>query len=128
MRRSKAYIILAKSITATLLIVFSLAPCMVKASLFAVVINAEYKSPLNKAKTTINTASGCSYFSDNYIQTICSEKTDVKQIEPVFHHSFQLSSHTSQNKYSNAQSQRISVNSPPIYILFRQLKLHINLV
>jgi hypothetical protein len=102
---------------------FALSPCAVKEVIFSVV-NAEYTKPLNKTKTTAPTSS-CQYSQiDNQQVSITQQSKIKKQTEPA-----EITSNrffVIRNSGINVNySKTFSGNSPPKYILYKRLKLHV---
>lgn len=103
-------------------IVFSLAPCKVK-EYWLSIIQWEYSKPLNRSQTTAS-GSFCQYSAiDSYHQiTNKRQKRDIDS----------RNSSTSKVLFRRIFSEPIfsaviifSGNSPPLYILYRRLKLHV---
>lgn len=104
-------------------VLFALSPCVVKEALFSIA-NVEYAKPTNKTKTTAPT-SACQYSqNDNQQISVTRKATIGKRMEPVS---------VSVNPYFVARSiginakysKTFSGNSPPMYILYKRLKLDI---
>lgn len=121
---TRTYLNFYKTIVVILLLAFSLSPCSVKRDLLGV-FDIQHLSTLNKVKTTVSPKANCDFAHHNFSSKTSVLKADFKFNE-VF--SFKLSSvlHFSediifQNKYSGATSG----NSPPKYILFKQLRLNL---
>lgn len=111
-----------KSTMIALLVLFSLTPCTVKA--FALdLVDVTYERPINPSKTTVQ-ESQCDSFELQEVNTVelnenqLSDVTNfpVKSIDNVY------SSTLTRAKYSY-NSQKISSDLPPKYILFKRLKL-----
>jgi len=104
-------------------VLFSLSPCIVKEVIFSS-INADYVRPLNKSKI-ITSANTCLY-SQNVKQEISIVKKsklskEVEYLDFLDNTWFELHSTSVYNKYSKTSSG----NSPPIYILYKRLKIGI---
>jgi hypothetical protein len=99
--------------------IFALSPCGVKESMFSM-INAEYAKPLNKTKTT---ASSCQYAQGDQV-SIAKQSKINKETKPVEVTKSLL--YVFQDIALNTfNPQTTSGNSPPKYILFKRLKLHV---
>lgn len=121
---TRTYIIFYKTIVVILLLAFSLSPCSVKRNVLGV-FDIQHVNTLNKVKTTVIPKANCDFAHHNFSSKTSISKADFKFNE-VF--SFKLNSvlnlsknTISQNKYSGATSG----NSPPKYILFKQLRLNL---
>lgn len=117
MRTYKAFIMM-------LVLAFSLSPCSVKRDVLGV-FDIQYFSGLNKVKTTTGTVSFC----DASAERSSFAKTFSKKAQQLKNKLTFLSSDafynlgnvkTTFNRYSGTTSG----NSPPKYILFKRLKLH----
>lgn len=124
MPSTRTYINFYKTIVVILLLSFSLSPCSVKRDLLGV-FDIQHLSTLNKVKTTVSPTAHCDLVHQNFSSKTSVSKTDFKGKETF---SFQLTSVSNfsedtifQNKYSGATSG----NSPPKYILFKQLRLNL---
>ena len=109
-----------KRTIALLLVLFSLAPCGVKESLFHT-FGAEYNSPLNKTKTNASQLNTCSYWhSTTSITNGRNLSADIHL--PAY---FTALQHTSKATSigKNKHYRNTTCNSPPIYILFKRMKL-----
>lgn len=106
-----------------LAVVFALAPCSVKSSLFSV-FDIEYFQTLNKNQTTqTGTSSYCEIQESNVNQSENSVQKHKKQIPllPVVVSQNQILLATALHKkyiYVNVSA----VNTPPLYILYKRLK------
>ncbi|MGG5208284.1 hypothetical protein ACQWU4_04995 [Chryseobacterium sp. MIQD13] len=118
MKNYKAFIIM-------LILAFSLSPCSVKRD-FLNIFDIQHTSGLNKVKITNGAVSSCIFSGENSSSKTVLSKTNVKLKD----NSFLFNSNTvpcsgeektSINKYSGHSTG----NSPPKYILFKKLKLHL---
>ncbi|MET3536234.1 hypothetical protein [Chryseobacterium limigenitum] len=121
---TRTYINFYKTIVVILLLAFSLSPCSVKRDVLGI-FDIQHLSTLNKVKTTVSPTANCDTVHHNFSSKTSISKADFKFNE-VF--SFKLNSvlnfsedTVSQNKYSGTTSG----NSPPKYILFKQLRLNL---
>ncbi len=96
---------------------FALLPCKIKQTV-SHIISLEISKPLHGAKTQLPT-SNCSFYSvENQVEVQQEKEKDVvvststsERIEPTWNSSF-------------PKTYNIQNNSPPIYILYKQLKLN----
>lgn len=120
MHINKKNILLFRNIFMMWFVLFALSPCSVKKVLLNVA-ESEYKQPLNKWRT--NVPANCHYSQQDYQQTTVSKQSEIKKvIEPVDFAAprlFTATAVTIQNHYSKT----FSGNSPPLYILFKRLKV-----
>lgn len=117
---------ISKAIITMLVLVFSLSPCSVKRDLLSI-FDIEYISSLNKVKTTPSSQTvNCDSSTENSSRIILS-KLSSRSGKDLF--PFQSSSLTFFFKevtiFDNNYSDATSGNSPPKYILFKQLKLNV---
>jgi len=110
-------------ITLLLCVLFSLAPCSVKSSFFTV-LDVEHSLPFNKTKTTqISSFSDCSLS-----QSVVSITKQYSKTAPDL---FNFSDDKEHLFFSNTVSKKhhfeklTSGNSPPLYILYKRLKLNL---
>lgn len=106
-----------------LVVVFSLSPCSLKRDVLGI-FDIQHISSLNKAKTT-TTLSFSSCQSINSSAKVSFLKTDFKFKNDLFSDILQSVNCNSENKTFalKSYSGNTSGNSPPKYILFKQLKL-----
>ncbi|MCH5720364.1 hypothetical protein [Niabella hibiscisoli] len=104
------------------LLVFALAPCTVKEAWFSVA-GLDYTKPLNGSKTTA-TGQQCQH------SHLSGRKIAVQQKTPIHKKSFSYD--LAEQTYAVIAEETISpdfiylrANSPPIYILYKRLKLDI---
>lgn len=105
-----------------LTVVFALAPCSVKSSLFSV-FDIEYFQTLNKNQTAQTGTSSCEIQESSVNQSENSVQKHKKQIPllPVVVSQNQILLATALHKkyiYVNVSA----VNTPPLYILYKRLK------
>lgn len=124
MPSTRTYIHFYKTIVVILLLAFSLSPCSVKRDVLGV-FDIQHVSTLNKVKTTVSPTVNCNFAHHNFSSKTLVSKADFKFNEVFL---FKLNSVSnfsedtiSQNNYSGATSG----NSPPKYILFKQLRLNL---
>lgn len=107
-----------------LVVVFSLSPCSVKRDLLGI-FDIQHISSLNKIKTTANPGFNCDSSTELSSRRIVNSKADFRSIE-VFSFTSNLSSYFPENTIAhNNYSGTTTGNSPPKYILFKRLKLHL---
>lgn len=123
MLKTTTYTSKGKHIVWVCVVLFALTPCIVKEAFFGLV-NIDYAKPLNQSKTTSHTNT-CQYAQNEIRQISASKQTkESKQLAAVSfftHQYFVVRSAKINNKYSKT----FSGNSPPKYILYKRLKLHI---
>ncbi|MBL1220187.1 hypothetical protein JET18_05015 [Chryseobacterium sp. L7] len=112
-----------KAIVLMLILAFSLSPCSVKRDVLGI-FDIQHISGLNKVKIT--TGAACELSNQTSSSRTATSKSDVKLTNKSFHFNWNtsLSSQTSASTL-NSYSGKTSGNSPPKYILFKRLKLHI---
>lgn len=104
-------------------ILFALSPCIVKKAVFGSVY-ANYTKPLNKSKTTTQ-INFCDNSQNQNLQNSTVKQTKIsKQTEPVKCLVKQLFVVRSAKVFGQ-YSKTFSGNSPPKYILYKRMKLHI---
>ncbi|MDD3772229.1 MAG: hypothetical protein RBT46_01530 [Weeksellaceae bacterium] len=104
-------------------VLFALSPCVVKEAFFGI-SNTEYAKPFNKTRT-ITPTNSCQYSQNEKQQISVVKQSDInKEIEP-FVVSENLFFAVRSIKINNKYSKNSSGNSPPKYILYKRLKLHI---
>ncbi|KPE52974.1 hypothetical protein AOB46_03020 [Chryseobacterium indologenes] len=116
MKTYKAFLIM-------LILAFSLSPCSVKRDVLSI-FDIQYISGLNKIKMTSGSVFSCDGATENPTSKSSVSKSDRKQQsgEPSHPSSKRL---FFINDRSSSYSGRVSGNSPPKYILFKRLKLHL---
>lgn len=118
----KAHTGFYKATLILLLLVFSLSPCSVKREVLNI-FDIQYIETLNKVKTTVTSASNCDTSFQNF-STASVTKANLKAKKADF--SFSLNPYlkkTKEGKVLSNYSKTTTGNSPPKYILFKQLKL-----
>lgn len=123
MLKTKHPIINTKHFLLLWFVLFALSPCVVKEVMFSVT-NAEYAKPLNKSKTVAQSNS-CQYSQgENQQISIVKQWIIDKQTEPA-----EVAEHlvfvVRNNGIKTNYSKTYSGNSPPKYILYKRLKLHV---
>ncbi|WP_157859434.1 hypothetical protein [Chryseobacterium angstadtii] len=107
-----------------LIVVFSLSPCSLKRDLLGI-FDIQHISSLNKIRATSNSTFSCDSSVEVSSKRIAASKADFrsKEIFPFTQNTvFNFSENTAfQNNYSGITTG----NSPPKYILFKRLKLHV---
>ena len=104
-------------------VLFSLSPCTVKDALFHF-IHTDYAKPLNKVKAQAPVNS-CSYPHYEFQQSSSVNQSRFKnQITPVYYFKNYLYDELNDIVY-HYHSKTSSGNSPPKYILFKRLKIHL---
>ncbi|SHE90290.1 hypothetical protein [Chryseobacterium sp. OV279] len=114
-----------KALIMMLILVFSLSPCSVKRDLLGL-FDVQYISGLNKVKITDSVQS---YACDSVTERSSSKVSVSKRILKSKNHKYfteaipfpEEGTISFQNKYSGTTTG----NSPPKYILFKRLKLHV---
>lgn len=119
MSRKQKHIKYLKHILLMLFFVFSLSPCTVKQTLFDLV-NTDYTKPLNKLRTSVSTSS-CFYWQNDCKQTCAVKKSKVYNDINSINLYFVVLSTKAYRTYADT----FSGNSPPIYILYKRLKIDI---
>ncbi|MCT2561717.1 hypothetical protein [Chryseobacterium herbae] len=114
-----------KALIMMLILAFSLSPCSVKRDLLGI-FDVQYISGLNKVKTTDSVQSySCDSATERFSGRASASKSVLKSKEKkYFTDTTRLPEETIirfQNKYSGTTTG----NSPPKYILFKRLKLHV---
>ncbi|MCV9927193.1 hypothetical protein OIU83_05995 [Flavobacterium sp. LS1R49] len=122
MKNKRAYRKNIRLVVILLAVVFALAPCSVKSSLFSV-FDIEYFQTLNKNQTTQTGVSYCEVQESSFNQSESSVEKLKKQIPvlPVSISQNQISLTTPLHRkhiYVNVTA----VNKPPLYILYKRLK------
>ncbi|MGN7787063.1 hypothetical protein ACTJIJ_21195 [Niabella sp. 22666] len=119
MRKAILYIRKHKQLLVVGLLVFALAPCTVKEAWFSLA-GLDYTKPLNGSKTTTS-GQQCQYSYLSAQKMAVQQKTRANKL---------LSSYLPYKTYTTTATEirsRDSVyfraNSPPIYILYKRLKL-----
>lgn len=98
-----------------LLILYGFTPCSVKHSAFDV-FSLEYNRTVNINKTSQN-----SYCSSTVVDQVVTKKQKVQQLlKSGIHYTIPIVSHKISNQWNG---NSVSGRSPPLYILFRQLKI-----
>ncbi|MBK1897421.1 hypothetical protein [Chryseobacterium paridis] len=114
---------ISKTIITMLILVFSLSPCSVKRDLLGI-FDIQYISTLNKVKITSGQTFSCESSTENSSRRIIVSKEFSKSGDDL---SIQMNSVPLFPKKNtllfNSYSKTTSGNSPPKYILFKQLKL-----
>lgn len=105
-------------------IVFAFSPCTVK-NVFSDAFGITSVKPLNKIKTTTNSTNFCQYIQSDKNQTLTSKKSKIYKSDFVY---FEVLKNAFVFKSSNKKTyylKHFSSNSPPMYILFKRLKLDV---
>jgi hypothetical protein len=124
MTSTKIYINFYKTIVVILLLAFSLSPCSVKRDVLAV-FDIQHLSTLNKVKTTANPKGNCNIAHHNSSSKTSVSKANFK-LNEVFPFKLNSVANFSEDKiFQNNYTGATSGNSPPKYILFKQLKLNL---
>jgi len=121
---TRTYINFYKTIVVILLLAFSLSPCSVKRDVLGV-FDIQHLSTLNKVKTTVSPTVNCDFAHHNFSSKTSISKADFKFNEAF---SFKLNSvlnFSEDTIFQNKYSGNTSGNSPPKYILFKQLRLNL---
>lgn len=96
---------------------FALLPCKIKQTV-SHIFSIEFTKPLHGAKTQLP-ASNCSYYSvENQVEVQQEKEKDVVVSEPTSERIVPTLNSSFPKTYN------IQNNSPPIYILYKQLKLN----
>lgn len=114
-----------KALLVVLILAFSLSPCSVKRDVLSI-FDIQYISGLNKVKITSGSVLSCDGTTENSTSKSSVSKTIRKQQNgesslPSNKPSFFIDD---ANRFSS-YSGKVSGNSPPKYILFKRLKLHL---
>ena len=114
-----------KSIITMFVVVFSLSPCSVKRDLFDI-FDIQYISSLSKIRSSSIQTFNCDSTTETSSKRIAVSKTNLKvrEIFPFCFNSILYFSKKDKSFYNN-YSGATSGNSPPKYILFKQLKLNV---
>ncbi|RRN78004.1 hypothetical protein EIM50_16715 [Pseudoxanthomonas sp. SGD-10] len=105
------------------LALFALSPCVVKLTLLDA-SPSDYVRPLNKVKLA-SQATSCQITEDNIQETLAANQVQLEQeFIPVLLSVQQISVNTSFTKPAY-DSKSCSGNSPPKYILYKRLKVHV---
>lgn len=122
----KIHIKTYKAIVTILVLAFALSPCSVKRDLLGI-FDIQHFSTLNKVKATASSGLNCEVSGDTSTAKFSTSKT-VRQLKNtgfVFHAS-SIAKASKEEKISyNHYSGHTTGNSPPKYILFKRLKLHL---
>ncbi|UFH31717.1 hypothetical protein LNP04_17405 [Chryseobacterium sp. C-71] len=123
MSNVKLHIKIYKAIVVMLVVAFSLSPCSLKRDVLGI-FNIQHTSSLNKVKTTALSFSSCQSISSS--AKVSFLKADFKFKNHLFSDILQSVNGYSENKtvVLKNYSGNTSGNSPPKYILFKQLKLY----
>lgn len=124
MLHPKAHIAIYKTAVVILLLMFSLSPCAVKRDLLGI-FDIQHVSTLNKTKTTVSSTAGCTFNLHHASSKTLFSKADFKlrtEDFPCF--LIQAISEKEQIPLYH-YSKNSTGNSPPKYILFKRLKLHL---
>jgi len=117
MRNYKAFIMM-------LVLAFSLSPCSVKRDVLSV-FDIQYFSGLNKVKTTAGTVSFCDISAERSSSLKAFSKKRLQLKNKISFLSSDAFYNLGNVKITfNQYSGTTSGNSPPKYILFKRLKLH----
>lgn len=113
-----------KGVITMLILMFSLSPCSVKRNVLDI-FDIQYISGLNKVKTTSSLSFSCD-------TAFASSETAVSKTKIQNHNHKFLSGFNSaaanlfeEKYYLNNYSGHSTGNSPPKYILFKRLRLHL---
>ncbi|PQA90662.1 hypothetical protein B0A69_20255 [Chryseobacterium shigense] len=116
-----------KAIILMLVLAFSLSPCSLKRDLLDI-FDIQYVSALNKVKTTTSVQTyTCDSVTESSSNTSSVSKSILKFKDKRLFTSLNAGAYPretniiSQNNYSGHSTE----NSPPKYILFKRLKLHL---
>ncbi|PIF46738.1 hypothetical protein CLU96_3778 [Chryseobacterium sp. 52] len=108
-----------------LVVVFSLSPCSLKRDVLNI-FDIQHISGLNKVKITAGPASTCELSTETSSSKAAFAKADRKIKDKSFFLNSASNSGFGEKKIIlNAYSGETSGNSPPKYILFKRLKLHL---
>jgi len=121
----KIHIKTYKAIVTILVLAFALSPCSVKRDLLGI-FDIQHFSTLNKVKATVSSGVNCEVSGDTSTAKVSTSKTirQLKNTGFVFH-AFSIAKASEEEKINyNHYSGHTTGNSPPKYILFKRLKLH----
>ncbi len=114
-----------KAFLTMLILVFSLSPCSVKRDVLSI-LDIQYISGLNKVKITFGSVLSCDGTTENSTSKSSVSKTNRKHQNREFSlPSDRLSFFIDDADRFSSYSGKVSGNSPPKYILFKRLKLHL---
>ncbi|MDR6919439.1 hypothetical protein [Chryseobacterium sp. 2987] len=114
-----------KAFLTMLILVFSLSPCSVKRDVLSI-LDIQYISGLNKVKITFGSVLSCNGTTENSTPKSSVSKTNRKHQNREFSlPSDRLSFFIDDADRFSSYSGKVSGNSPPKYILFKRLKLHL---
>ncbi|MDN5395861.1 MAG: hypothetical protein L0G39_08220 [Chryseobacterium sp.] len=127
MQNLRTHIKIYKAIVMMLVVVFSLSPCSLKRDLLGI-FDIQYITALNKVKTT---ASAQTYVCDSVTESSSNRasvsKNSLKSKKNKYFTALNAvpSPHEEAMLFQNKYSGHSTGNSPPKYILFKRLKLHL---
>ncbi|SFN06951.1 hypothetical protein SAMN05421594_0791 [Chryseobacterium oleae] len=113
-----------KALIMMLILVFSLSPCSVKRDLLGI-FDVQYISGLNKVKTTANPTFDCDSSTELSSRRMAASKADFRSKETTLFTSNSGSDFPEDTVFQKKYSGTTTGNSPPKYILFKRLKLHV---
>lgn len=116
---------ISKAVITLFVLVFSLSPCSVKRDLLGI-FDIEYISSFNKVKVTAGQTFNCDSSTETSSGRIVLSKVNSRSGKDF---PFKLNSLLNFSKedqsFNKSYSGAASGNSPPKYILFKQLKLNV---
>ncbi|WP_223605826.1 hypothetical protein [Chryseobacterium sp. OSA05B] len=114
-----------KALIMMLILVFSLSPCSVKRDLLSI-FDIQYISGLNKVKITDSVQSyACDSVTERSSSQVSASKSILKSKEHKYFTDTVPSPEEGKIRFQNKYSGTTTGNSPPKYILFKRLKLHV---
>ncbi|MCT2406035.1 hypothetical protein NZD88_00525 [Chryseobacterium antibioticum] len=127
MQNLRAHIKIYKTIVMMLVMVFSLSPCSLKRDLLGI-FDIQYITALNKVKTTTSAQTyACDSVTESSSNRSSVSKNSLKSKENKHFTALNAvpSPHEGAIIFQNKYSGHSTGNSPPKYILFKRLKLHL---
>lgn len=116
---------ISKTIITMFVLVFSLSPCSVKRDLLGI-FDIEYINSFNKVKVTASQSFSCDSATETSSgRTILSKANSLSGRDFPFQSNSILNFPKEVKTSSTPHSGATSGNSPPKYILFKQLKLNV---
>ncbi|KFF18698.1 hypothetical protein IW22_18540 [Chryseobacterium sp. JM1] len=114
-----------KALIMMLILAFSLSPCSVKRDLLNI-FDVQYISGLNKVKITDSVQSySCDSVTERFSARASASKSVLKSKGTHYFTDTVPSPEEGKIRFQNKYSGTTTGNSPPKYILFKRLKLHV---
>ena len=114
-----------KALIMMLILAFSLSPCSVKRDLLDI-FDVQYISGLNKVKITDSVQSySCDNVTERFSGRASASKNILKPSGNQYFTDTVPSPEEGKIRFQNKYSGTTTGNSPPKYILFKRLKLHV---